>query len=93
MEGCRDKQKTPLARSCIRANGHRIIKKYGSCLWLQTALKIANLSKLDFDTFDDRFISMVEQILNNRPRKKLGFLSPNEFFTLFLLNKKVVFAA
>lgn len=49
--------------------------------------------KTDFDTIDEQYINKVEHILNNRPRKKLGFLSPNEFFTLFLLNKKVAFAA
>lgn len=47
----------------------------------------------DFETIDQQYIKDVEDILNNRPRKKLAFLSPNEFFVLFLSNKKVAFAA
>jgi IS30 family transposase len=33
----------------------------------------------------------VQKKLNDRPRKKLGFLTPNEFFLLFLQNQKVAF--
>jgi IS30 family transposase len=33
----------------------------------------------------------VENKLNNRPRKKLDFLTPNEYFLLTLLNQKVAF--
>jgi len=36
-------------------------------------------------------VQRVQEILNNRPRKKLNFLTPNEFFNLNLLNQKVAF--
>ena len=36
-------------------------------------------------------VQRVQEILNNRPRKKLNFLTPNEFFYLNLLNQKVAF--
>jgi len=34
---------------------------------------------------------MVQDILNNRPRKKLNYLTPNEYFSINLLNQKVAF--
>jgi IS30 family transposase len=47
--------------------------------------------KTDFNTIDNQYIDYVENKLNNRPRKKLGFLTPNEFFLLSLNNQKVAF--
>lgn len=40
-------------------------------------------------SFND--VQRVQDILNNRPRKKLKFLSPNEFLSLKLTKKKVAF--
>ena len=34
----------------------------------------------------DEFVSWVENKLNNRPRKRLGYLTPNEKFNLLLTN-------
>jgi IS30 family transposase len=45
--------------------------------------------KTDFNTIDNKYIEYVENKLNNRPRKKLNFLTPNEYFLLTLKNKKV----
>jgi IS30 family transposase len=42
--------------------------------------------KTDFKTIDNQYIEYVENKLNNRPRKKLGFLTPNEYFLLILKN-------
>jgi IS30 family transposase len=36
-------------------------------------------------------VQRVQDILNNRPRKKLKFLTPNEFLLLNLSNQKVAF--
>ena len=47
--------------------------------------------KTDFKTIDNQYIEYVENKLNNRPRKKLDFLTPNEYFLLTLLNQKVAF--
>lgn len=44
-----------------------------------------------FETITNKDIEYVQHKLNNRPRKKLGFLSPNEFLTLNLSNQKVAF--
>ena len=38
----------------------------------------------DFNGITDEFISWVENKLNNRPRKRLGYLTPNEKFNLLL---------
>jgi len=46
-----------------------------------------------FENITDQDIKRVEDILNNRPRKKLNFLTPNEFFALNLIKPKVTFAA
>jgi len=36
-------------------------------------------------------VESVQHISNNRSRKKLNFLTPNEFLSLNLLNQKVAF--
>lgn len=36
--------------------------------------------KTDFSTITDEQVKWVEDKLNNRPRKRLGFLTPNQFF-------------
>jgi len=36
-------------------------------------------------------IKYVQHKLNNRPRKKLGFLTPNEFLSINLHKQKVAF--
>lgn len=40
----------------------------------------------DFSGITDEFVSWVEDKLNNRPRKRLGYLTPNEKFNLLLTN-------
>ena len=40
----------------------------------------------DFSEINDEFVSWVENKLNNRPRKRLGYLTPNEKFNLLLTN-------
>ena len=47
--------------------------------------------KTSFDSINDKEIQYVQHKLNNRPRKKLGFLSPIEFLSLNLSNQKVAF--
>jgi IS30 family transposase len=44
-----------------------------------------------FENISDLDVLRVQEILNNRPRKKLNFLTPNEFFNLILFNQKVAF--
>lgn len=44
-----------------------------------------------FEYITNQDIMRVQNILNNRPRKKLNFLTPNEFFYLNLTNQKVAF--
>jgi IS30 family transposase len=64
-------------KSCERGcneNANRLIRQYIP-------------KKTDFDTIDDDYVKWVENKLNNRPRKKLGFLTPFEFFLLSLQNK------
>lgn len=39
---------------------------------------------ISFNLFDEQDVKMVEDRINNRPRKKLGFYSPNEIFTNFV---------
>jgi len=46
-----------------------------------------------FENIKDKDVAKVQDILNNRPRKKLNFLTPNEYFFLNLLNQIVAFAA
>jgi IS30 family transposase len=69
-------------RGC-NENANRLIRQYIS-------------KKTDFNTIDNQYVEWVQNKLNNRPRKKLGFLSPNEYFLLSLhdnkiCNKKVAF--
>jgi len=45
----------------------------------------------DFDTIDENDVLSVQNLLNERPRKKLGFMTPFEYFLLFRRNKKVAF--
>ena len=40
----------------------------------------------DFSDITDEFVNWVENKLNNRPRKRLGYLTPNEKFILILTN-------
>jgi IS30 family transposase len=44
-----------------------------------------------FESVTDKNIEYVQNKLNNRPRKKLGYLSPNEFYLTNLTNQKVAF--
>jgi IS30 family transposase len=45
----------------------------------------------DFSTIDENEVLAVQYQLNNRPRKKLGFMTPIEYFNYFCRNKKVAF--
>jgi IS30 family transposase len=40
---------------------------------------------------DNKQIIRIIDKLNNRPRKKIEFLTPNEYFLRYLQNKKVAF--
>ena len=40
----------------------------------------------NFSEITDEFVCWVENKLNNRPRKRLGYLTPNEKFNLILTN-------
>ena len=42
--------------------------------------------RMDFSEITDEFVAWVENKLNNRPRKRLGYLTPNEKFNLLLTN-------
>jgi len=44
-----------------------------------------------FENITNQQIQYVQHKLNNRPRKKLGFLSPIEFLSLNLIKQKVAF--
>jgi IS30 family transposase len=44
-----------------------------------------------FENITNEDVQRVQDILNNRPRKKLNFLTPNEFLSLYLSNQKVAF--
>jgi len=47
---------------------------------IQTDLFVRiSLKKTSFENLSDQDIKRIEDILNNRPRKKLNFLTPNEF--------------
>lgn len=37
-----------------------------------------------FEQYDDKYIEFVEDQLNNRPRKCLGYLTPNQYFDQML---------
>jgi IS30 family transposase len=44
--------------------------------------------KTNFQYVDVHYINYIQDKLNNRPRKKLGFLTPNEFFYSYLCRNK-----
>ncbi len=44
-----------------------------------------------FENISNEDVQRVQDILNNRPRKKLGFFTPNEYLSINLYNKKVAF--
>jgi IS30 family transposase len=44
-----------------------------------------------FENISNDDVQRVQDILNNRPRKKLNYLTPNEFLSLNLPNRKVAF--
>jgi len=44
-----------------------------------------------FESITNKDIMYVQHKLNNRPRKKLGFMLPIEFLSLSLSNQKVAF--
>ena len=44
-----------------------------------------------FENITDKDVEKVQDILNNRPRKKLKYLTPNEYYSINLLNQKVAF--
>lgn len=46
--------------------------------------------KINFDNITEDMIYQIQEKLNNRPRKKLGYLSPNEVINSFLLNQQSV---
>jgi IS30 family transposase len=46
--------------------------------------------KTDFSELTDEFIKQAEDILNNRPRKRYNYETPNEKFNQ-LINNKVAF--
>ena len=57
------------------------------CSWQKGAVENANKlirqyipKGTDFDTVSDRFIMDVQKKINRRPREKLGFRSPKEYF-------------
>ena len=45
--------------------------------------------KTSFENIDNQYIKYVQDKLNNRPRKKLNFLTPIEFLSINLKNQKV----
>ena len=44
----------------------------------------------NFSGITDEFVNWVENKLNNRPRKRLGYLTPNEKFNSIVTNKKSI---
>ena len=40
----------------------------------------------DFSGIIDEFVAWVEEKLNNRPRKRLGYITPNEKLNSILIN-------
>ena len=68
-------------KSCERGcneNANRLIRQYFP-------------KGTDFSTINEKEVLAVQNQLNNRPRKKLGFMTPIEYFYLFRRNKKVAF--
>jgi transposase, IS30 family len=47
--------------------------------------------KTDFSTITDEYVTMVQNKLNSRPRKRHNFESPNQIFKKLLINQKVAF--
>jgi len=47
--------------------------------------------KTNFDDVTDEYVKFVEDELNNRPRKRYGYKTPNEVFNTFVDNRKVAF--
>jgi len=47
--------------------------------------------KTDFTTLTNKYIKYVENKLNNRPRKRFNFESPNKVFNKFINQQKVAF--
>ena len=47
--------------------------------------------KTDFETVDNEHVQWIQHKLNSRPRKKLVFLTPYEYFLNYLCNRKVAF--
>lgn len=45
----------------------------------------------DFSTISDEYVKFVENELNNRPRKRYGFQTPNQIFNQLIKNQKVAF--
>jgi len=44
-----------------------------------------------FENIFNEDVQRVQDILNNRPRKKLNYLTPNEFLLLNLPDRKIAF--
>ena len=44
----------------------------------------------NFDNIDEQAVKVAEKVLNNRPRKRYGYLSPNEVFAKALDNNGIV---
>ena len=44
-----------------------------------------------FENITNQQVEYVQHKLNNRPRKRLGFLTPNEFLSLNLQKQQVAF--
>jgi IS30 family transposase len=47
----------------------------------------------DINALPDEYITFVENELNNRPRKRFGYLSPNQVFHIITKNEGVAFAS
>jgi IS30 family transposase len=47
--------------------------------------------KTDFDNITDEYVTFVENQLNNRPRKRFKYESPNTIFNQFINTEKVAF--
>ena len=67
-----------------------IDEECGSCLvkireWYKRSESLSMYDKLAYEITDE-FVSWVENKLNNRPRKRLGYLTPNEKFNSILTN-------
>jgi IS30 family transposase len=68
-------------KSCERGcneNANRLIRQYFP-------------KGTDFNIVDNQEVTFTQYKLNDRPRKKLGFLTPNEYFNYICKNKKVAF--